>query len=271
MAPDVPADTAAKFTLTATGIQGTSSSETTVNIKDVNRAPTAAITGNTTVKAKETASLSGSTSSDPDGDTLTYAWSQTSGPPVTLNGATSANVSFTAPDNSGNIGIELTVTDPKAASASASTTINVNKSSGGCTSTSGSPLPLLALLALGVVSGPAAARRNGRTKVTDCAPSPRIPGVTGRRRSWRRGRSPMRCCATLLFAGLLQAASARAGPESLAVQVLGSGGPRPSAQASSGTLVLVDGVARILVDAGPGTLLRAGERRVISRPWTRSS
>ncbi len=72
----------------------------------------------------------------------------------------------------------------------------------------------------------------------------------------------MRCCATLLFAGLLQAASARAGPESLAVQVLGSGGPRPSAQASSGTLVLVDGVARILVDAGPGTLLRAGEQRV---------
>lgn len=72
----------------------------------------------------------------------------------------------------------------------------------------------------------------------------------------------MRCRATLLLAGLLQAASARAEPESLAVQVLGSGGPRPSAQASSGTLVLVDGVARILVDAGPGTLLRAGEQKV---------
>lgn len=69
-------------------------------------------------------------------------------------------------------------------------------------------------------------------------------------------------CAALLLTGLLQAASARTEPESLAVQVLGSGGPRPSAQASSGTLVLVDGVARILVDAGPGTLLRAGEQKV---------
>jgi MYXO-CTERM domain-containing protein len=150
VAPDVPADTAAKFTLTATGIQGTSSSETTVNIKDVNRAPTAVITGSTTVKAGGTASLSGSTSTDPDGDTLTYAWSQTSGPQVTLNGATSANVSFTAPDNSGNIGIQLTVTDTKSASASASTKIDIQKS-GGCTSTGGSPLPLLALLALALL------------------------------------------------------------------------------------------------------------------------
>ncbi len=61
----------------------------------------------------------------------------------------------------------------------------------------------------------------------------------------------------LLLSGL-----ARAEAPGLAVQVLGSGGPRPSAQASSGTLILVDGVARILVDAGPGTLLRAGESQV---------
>ena len=47
----------------------------------------------------------------------------------------------------------------------------------------------------------------------------------------------------------------------LEVQVLGSGGPRPSAQASAGTLVLLDGVPRILVDAGQGTLLRAGEQK----------
>jgi ribonuclease BN (tRNA processing enzyme) len=46
------------------------------------------------------------------------------------------------------------------------------------------------------------------------------------------------------------------------IQVLGSGGPRPSAQASAGTLVLLDGAPRILVDAGQGTLLRAGEERV---------
>ena len=65
-----------------------------------------------------------------------------------------------------------------------------------------------------------------------------------------------------LAAALLLAFLARAESASLAVQVLGSGGPRPSPQASSGTLVMVDGVPRILVDAGPGTLLRAGERKV---------
>ncbi len=72
----------------------------------------------------------------------------------------------------------------------------------------------------------------------------------------------MRRSALLLIAAVLGAPSARADAPALAVQVLGSGGPRPSAQASSGTLVLVDGVARILVDAGPGTLLRAGEQKV---------
>jgi ribonuclease BN (tRNA processing enzyme) len=61
---------------------------------------------------------------------------------------------------------------------------------------------------------------------------------------------------------LLTAGLVRAEQPSLGVQVLGSGGPRPSAQASSGALILVDGAARILVDAGPGTLLRAGEQKV---------
>ena len=102
------------------------------------------------VKAKETASFSGSTSTDPDGDTLTFAWTQTSGPHVTLNGANTASMSFTAPDNSGNIGLQLVVTDTKGASATATTKVDVNKS-GGCTSTGGSPLPLLALLALGLL------------------------------------------------------------------------------------------------------------------------
>jgi MYXO-CTERM domain-containing protein len=151
VAPDVPADTTANFTLTATGIQGTSTSTTTVTIKDVNRPPIAKITGPTEVAANGTITLSGSTSTDPDNDPLTYAWTQTSGPQVTLNGANTDTMSFTAPDSSGNIGIQLTVTDSKGASATATTTIAINKKSG-CSSSGGSPAPLLALLALGLLA-----------------------------------------------------------------------------------------------------------------------
>ncbi len=37
-------------------------------------------------------------SSDPDSDTLTYAWTQTAGTSATLSDASSATPSFTAPD-----------------------------------------------------------------------------------------------------------------------------------------------------------------------------
>jgi len=70
---------------------------------------------------------------------------------VTLNGANTDSMSFTAPDSSGNIGIQLTVTDSKGASGSATTTITINKKSG-CSSSGGSPAPLLALLALGLLA-----------------------------------------------------------------------------------------------------------------------
>jgi ribonuclease BN (tRNA processing enzyme) len=45
----------------------------------------------------------------------------------------------------------------------------------------------------------------------------------------------------------------------LELVVLGSGGPGALGRAASGYLVLLDGVPRILVDAGPGTFTRLGE------------
>jgi ribonuclease BN (tRNA processing enzyme) len=45
----------------------------------------------------------------------------------------------------------------------------------------------------------------------------------------------------------------------LELTVLGSGGPRSFGRAESGYLVSVDGVARILIDVGPGAAVRLGE------------
>lgn len=50
--------------------------------------------------------------------------------------------------------------------------------------------------------------------------------------------------------------------EPVELVVLGSGGPRASSQASAGNLLLLDGRARVLIDAGPGTFLRAGEQHL---------
>src|SRR5579864_5170819 len=49
---------------------------------------------------------------------------------------------------------------------------------------------------------------------------------------------------------------------SLALIVLGSGGPRPFGRAGSSYIVEVNGTPRILVDAGPGTFLRVGEMKI---------
>jgi ribonuclease BN (tRNA processing enzyme) len=44
--------------------------------------------------------------------------------------------------------------------------------------------------------------------------------------------------------------------------VLGSGGPGATGRAASSYLVLINGVARILIDAGPGSFARLGEARI---------
>jgi ribonuclease BN (tRNA processing enzyme) len=44
--------------------------------------------------------------------------------------------------------------------------------------------------------------------------------------------------------------------------VLGSGGPGATGRAASSYLILIDGIARILVDAGPGSFARLGEAKV---------
>lgn len=104
------------FTLTVTDIAGASATDTVdVKVANVDRAPIADAGGNKNAGEATTVTLSAAASSDPDGDALTYLWTQTAGPAVTLSGANSAAPSFTAPFvGSGGAALQfkLVVTDP---------------------------------------------------------------------------------------------------------------------------------------------------------------
>ena len=63
-----------------------------------NRAPTANAGPDLTVNSGADAALDGSASFDMDGQAVTWSWSQTGGTTVTLNDATTARPTFTAPD-----------------------------------------------------------------------------------------------------------------------------------------------------------------------------
>jgi len=57
--------------------------------------------------------------------------------------------------------------------------------------------------------------------------------------------------------------SANSSPKpAIEILVLGSGGPRPFGRAGSSYIVMLDGVPRVLVDAGPGAFVRIGEMQI---------
>jgi hypothetical protein len=70
-------------------------------------------------------SLDGLLSSDADGQSLTYAWSQASGSPVTLINPTSATPSFVAPSVAGDIVFSLVVSDGFGSSAPSLVTVSI--------------------------------------------------------------------------------------------------------------------------------------------------
>ncbi len=69
--------------------------------------------------------LDGSGSSDPNGDSLTYQWTQTAGPAVTLSSATAAKPTFTAPATAATLTFQLVVNDGTLSSAPSSVSITV--------------------------------------------------------------------------------------------------------------------------------------------------
>jgi hypothetical protein len=106
----------------------TASDDIVVTVIKTDHAPTAVAGGNLTINESATATLNGSASSDPDGDSLTYQWEQVSGTSVNLTDANTAYPYFKAPfvnAAGATLSFKLTVRDPAGNSASDIATVTV--------------------------------------------------------------------------------------------------------------------------------------------------
>jgi hypothetical protein len=98
------------FQLTATNNDGTEAQDTVnITVVNVNTQPVANAGDDLTVKEGTYVELTGLSSYDVDGDDLSYAWTQVSGPDVNLSSTGSAVTNFTAPLLDGGAGGEALI------------------------------------------------------------------------------------------------------------------------------------------------------------------
>ncbi len=98
------------FRLTVTDIRGVSASDDVTVKVALNRAPVANAGADRTAQTGRRVFLNAS-GTDPDGDALSYSWSQVPGRTVTLNNASGVTAYFTAPSTPGTLTFRLTVSD----------------------------------------------------------------------------------------------------------------------------------------------------------------
>lgn len=118
-----------------------------INILDgtgINNAPNSVAGGSQTVNIGAAVTLNGDASNDPDGDTLSYAWSQTLGPTVTLSNANTSTANFTAPSVTSDtlLRFDLEVSDPGGLIDTSTASVTVSSNAGGGGSGGGGALSL---------------------------------------------------------------------------------------------------------------------------------
>lgn len=163
-APSVLADTELTFRLTVSDAVDSATDEVTVTVRDLNQPPNADAGADFSVDEGRAALLSGSGSTDPDGDMLEYQWQQLpGGPAVVLANANTATASFVAPEVDANtlLLFSLTVRDPSGAEDTDVVTVTVRNvpAVAGNTQILGGAVSALMLLTLGLGGALRAGRR----------------------------------------------------------------------------------------------------------------
>lgn len=98
VAPQICADSTLTFNLTVANIGGGDTDSVSVFVKNIILDPVANAGADARVYRDASVVLDGSASTHDPCLTVTYAWTQTQGPPVALSGAATATPSFVAPD-----------------------------------------------------------------------------------------------------------------------------------------------------------------------------
>jgi choice-of-anchor B domain-containing protein len=145
------ADEFIELTLSNAAGAGISQATVRINVADApNTAPNAVAGASQSVSSGSSVTLDGSQSNDPEGDTLSYQWTQIAGAAVTLNNADAVSTTFTAPTVSSDtlLRFRLTVSDPRGLESTSTTSVTVRRQGGGGGGGGGSVTWLLLFLAI---------------------------------------------------------------------------------------------------------------------------